>query len=45
VNVQVRIEPQPSEELQRRRLGVAKRATLVNTLARAPEVSIRFTGE
>jgi len=44
VDVQVRIEPQPSEEMQRRLLGVAKHATLVNTLARAPEVSIRFAG-
>jgi uncharacterized OsmC-like protein len=45
VNVQVRIEPQPPEEMKRRLLGVAKHATLVNTLARAPEVTIRFTGE
>ncbi|MBN1814963.1 MAG: OsmC family protein [Anaerolineae bacterium] len=45
VDVQVRIEPQPPEEMQRRLLGVARHATLVNTLARAPEVNIRFTGE
>jgi uncharacterized OsmC-like protein len=45
VNVQVCIEPQPSEEMKRRLLGVAKHATLVNTLACAPEVTIRFAGE
>jgi uncharacterized OsmC-like protein len=44
VDVQVRIEPQPPEEVQRRLLGVARHATLVNTLARTPEVTIRFTG-
>jgi uncharacterized OsmC-like protein len=45
VDVQVRIEPQPPEEMKRRLLGVAKHATLVNTLARAPEMTIRFAGE
>ncbi len=45
VNVQVCIEPRPPEEMQRRLLGVAKHATLVNTLARAPEVTIRFAEE
>jgi uncharacterized OsmC-like protein len=45
VDVQVRIEPQPPEEMKRRLLGVAKHATLVNTLARAPEVTIRFAEE
>jgi len=45
MDVQIRIEPQPSEEMQRRLLGVAKHATLVNTLARAPEVIIRLAGE
>ena len=45
VDVRVRIEPWPPEEMKRRLLGVAKHATLVNTLARAPEVIIRFAGE
>lgn len=44
VDVQIRIEPQPPEEMKRRLLGVAKHATLINTLARAPEVVIRFAG-
>ncbi|HUV88542.1 MAG TPA: hypothetical protein VMY80_02730 [Anaerolineae bacterium] len=43
--MQVRIEPQPPEEMKRRLLGVAKHATLVNTLACAPEVTIRFARE
>ena len=42
VDVQVNIEPPPPEEMRRRLLGVAKHATLVNTLARAPEVTIKF---
>jgi uncharacterized OsmC-like protein len=44
MDVQVRIEPQPPEEMRRRLLGVAKHATLINTLVRAPEVTIRFAG-
>ncbi len=44
VDVEVRIEPPPSEEMRRRLLGVAKHATLINTLVRAPEVTIRFAG-
>jgi len=44
VDVQVSIEPPLPEEMRRRLLGVAKHATLVNTLARAPEVTIQFAG-
>jgi len=42
IDVQVRLEPQPSESMQRRLLGVTKRATLISTLAQAPEVNVRF---
>jgi uncharacterized OsmC-like protein len=43
LDVHVCIEPQPSEEVKRRLLGVARHATLVNTLVRVPEVSVRFS--
>ena len=36
------IEPEPPEDVKRRLIGVAKHATLINTLARPPEVAIRF---
>jgi len=41
------IEPEPPEEVKQRLLGVARHATLINTLERPPEVEIRFaeTGE
>ena len=38
----IHIEPQPPEDVRRRLIGVAKHATLANTLARPPEVTIRF---
>jgi uncharacterized OsmC-like protein len=38
----LRIEPDPPEEVRRRLLGVARHATLINTLARPPEVKICF---
>ena len=38
----IRIEPEPPDDVKRRLIGVAKHATLVNTLARPPEVAIRF---
>ena len=44
VEVEISIGPPPPEGMRRRLLGVAKHATLVNTLARAPEVTIRFAG-
>ena len=36
------IEPEPSEDVKQRLLGVARRATLVNTLMRPPEVRVEF---
>ncbi len=44
LDVQLGIEPPPPEEVRRRLLGVARHVTLVNTLARAPEVMIRMIG-
>ena len=38
----LRIEPEPPEDVKRRLIGVARRATLVNTLARPPEVKVEF---
>jgi hypothetical protein len=38
----VRLEPDPPAEVKRRLLGVARHATLVNTLARPPEATIVF---
>lgn len=41
----IHIGPEPPEDVKRRLIGVARHATLVNTLARPPEVVIRFAGE
>jgi uncharacterized OsmC-like protein len=41
----LRIEPEPPEDVKRRLIGVARHATLVNTLARPPEVTVRFEEE
>jgi uncharacterized OsmC-like protein len=41
----VHIEPELPEDVKRRLIGVARHATLVNTLVRPPEVVIRFVGE
>ena len=41
----LRIEPEPPEDAKRRPIGVARHATLVNTLTHPPEVTIRFAGE
>jgi uncharacterized OsmC-like protein len=38
----IRIEPDPPEEVRRRLLGVARHATLVNTVERPPEMDICF---
>lgn len=38
----IHIEPELPEDVRRRLIGVAKHATLANTLARPPEVTIRF---
>jgi len=39
------IEPEPPEDVKQRLIGVARHATLANTLARPPEVTVRFAGE
>jgi hypothetical protein len=36
------MEPLPPEDVRRRLVGVARHATLINTLAKPPEVFIRF---
>ncbi|MFQ6100939.1 MAG: OsmC family protein [Anaerolineae bacterium] len=41
----IHIEPRPPEDVKRRLVGVARHATLVNTLMRPPEMIIRFAGE
>ncbi len=38
----IRIEPEPPEEVKRRLLSVARHATLINTLAHPPQAEIRF---
>ncbi|MGD9048498.1 MAG: OsmC family protein [Anaerolineae bacterium] len=38
----IHIEPDPSTEVKQRLLGVARHATLVNTLIRPPEVRLCF---
>jgi uncharacterized OsmC-like protein len=40
----VHIEPELPEDVKQRLIGVARHATLVNTLVRSPEVVIRFVG-
>ena len=42
VQVRLHIEPEPDEATKRRLLGVARHATLVNTLARPPGIAIQF---
>ncbi len=41
----IHIEPEPPDDAKRRLVGVARHATLVNTLARPPEVVVCFAGE
>jgi hypothetical protein len=38
------LEPEPGLSVKRRLVGVARHATLVNTLLRPPELDIRFEG-
>lgn len=45
VEVVIRMEPEPSEEVRRRLLAVLRRATLLNTLAHPPRVTFRFAQE
>ena len=42
VRAMLHIEPEPDEATKRRLLGVARHVTLMNTLARPPEVVIQF---
>jgi uncharacterized OsmC-like protein len=39
------IEPEPPDDVQRRLIGVARHATLVNTLLRSPEIQMQFAKE
>jgi uncharacterized OsmC-like protein len=41
----IHIKPDRPDEVKRRLIGVARHATLVNTLARPPEVRLRFGGD
>ena len=45
LEVTIHIEPEPPEDVRRRLIGVARHATLVNTLVRPPEIAIQFAGE
>ncbi len=40
----INIEPEPPEDVKQRLIGVARHATLANTLVRPPEVTVRFKG-
>jgi len=42
LEVLIHMEPEPSEDTKRRLIGVARHATVINTLSRPPEVNIRF---
>jgi uncharacterized OsmC-like protein len=42
VKAMLHIEPEPDEATKRRLLGVARHVTLMNMLARPPEVAIQF---
>ena len=42
VRARLHIEPDPPEDVKRRLIGVARHATLVNTLVRPPEIGIQF---
>jgi uncharacterized OsmC-like protein len=41
----IQIVPDPPDEVKDRLRGVARHATLINTIARAPQVGIHFTEE
>jgi len=42
VRATLHVEPEPDEDVKRRLIGVARHATLVNTLVRPPEVTIQY---
>jgi putative redox protein len=45
VQAMIHLEPDPPDEVKRRLVGVARHATLTNTLVRPPGVDITFTQE
>lgn len=45
LDVVIHMEPELAEDVKRRLIGVARHATLLNTLTRPPEVALRFAGE
>jgi uncharacterized OsmC-like protein len=45
IEATIHIEPEPPADVKRRLVGVARHATLANTLVRPPEVIIRFAEE
>jgi uncharacterized OsmC-like protein len=45
LEVTIQIEPEPPEDVRQRLIGVARHATLVNTLVRPPDMVIQFAGE
>jgi uncharacterized OsmC-like protein len=44
MEVMVCVEPELPDHVKRRLIGVARHATLVNTLVRPPDVTIQFVG-
>jgi putative redox protein len=45
VEAMIHLEPDPPDEVKRRLVGVARHATLTNTLVRPPEVDITYSKE
>jgi uncharacterized OsmC-like protein len=45
VDAVIHMEPLPPDDVRRRLMGVARHATLINTLAKPPQVQIRFGAE
>ena len=45
VSAAISLEPEPPDDAKRRVIGVARHATLANTLLRPPEMEIRFAGQ
>jgi putative redox protein len=45
VEAMIHLEPDPPDEVKRRLVGVARHATLTNTLVRPPEVDITYCEE
>ncbi|MCX8066977.1 MAG: OsmC family protein [Anaerolineae bacterium] len=45
VEVVIRMEPEPPEDVRQRILAVLRRATLLNTLAHPPQITFRFAQE